>query len=333
MWAVGGWAFNDPPTQDIFSLVASTPGNRATFISNVLSQLADYGFDGLDIDWEYPGVERGGTEADGENFLSLLKEMRAAINASGRRLVITFTAPASFWYLQQFKIVDMSNYADWINLMTYDIHGSWDIKFSTGFLPHTAIPEVKCGSGVKLSKINLGIDPSCNVAGCPLSGGGIPGPCTKGEGFLAYGEIDYLIQSRDLTPTYNATSQTMTLTYGDQWIGYEDPYTIAQKLDYVLKRSMPGVLIWAVDLDKNANLLSAVVGKSLIPVTNQNDCPADGVWPRTPPATSATLPCDASNPNGPKRERRCGGPTWGDPTETLCGLDSMMLAAFGHCSL
>ncbi|KAJ7794963.1 putative chitinase, partial [Mycena olivaceomarginata] len=252
MWAVGGWAFN----VHIFSLVASTPGNRATFISNVLSQLADYGFDGLDIDWEYPGIERGGTEADGENFLSLLKEMRAAINASGRRLVITFTAPASFWYLQQFKIVDMSNYADWINLMTYDIHGSWDIKFNTGVLPHTAIPEVNAAvdmlvkAGVKLSKINLGIgfygrsftlvDPSCNVAGCPLSGGGIPGPCTKGEGFLAYGEIDYLIQSRDLMPMYNATSQTMTLTYGDQWIGYEDPYTIAQKLDYVLKRSMPG---------------------------------------------------------------------------------------------
>ncbi|KAJ7903075.1 hypothetical protein B0H13DRAFT_2335340 [Mycena leptocephala] len=90
--------------------------------------------------------------------------------------------------------------------------------------------------------------------------------------------------------------------------GEVDPYTIAQKLDYVLRRLMPGVLIWAVDLDKNANLLNAVVGKSLIPATNEKDCPADGVWPRTSVATTATLPCDVSNPNGPKRERRCGGP-------------------------
>ncbi|KAJ6465504.1 glycosyl hydrolases family 18-domain-containing protein [Mycena vitilis] len=349
MWAVGGWAFNDPPTQDVFSQVVSTPDNRAVFIANVMSQLAEYGFDGLDIDWEYPGVERGGTTQDGENFLSLLQEFQAAMNSSGRRIVLTFTAPASFWYLQQFKIVEMSNYADWINLMTYDIHGSWDIKFNTGVLPHTAIPEVNAAvnmlikAGVKLSKINLGIgfygrsftlaDATCKVAGCPLSGGGTPGPCTKGEGFLSYGEIDYLIQSRDLTPEYNATSETMVLQYNDQWIGYEDPYTIAQKLDYVLRRLMPGVLIWAVDLDKNGDLLSAVAGKSLVPTVNANDCPADGVWPRTPPATSATLPCDASNPNGPKKDRRCGGPSWGDPSQTLCGLDSLMLAAFGHCSL
>ncbi|KAJ6597131.1 glycosyl hydrolases family 18-domain-containing protein [Mycena vulgaris] len=353
MWAVGGWAFNDPPTQDIFSQMASTPGNRATFIANVLSQLADYGFDGIDIDWEYPGVERGGAEKDGENFASLLKEMQAASNSAGRRLVITFTAPASFWYLQQFNIVEMSNYADWINLMTYVSSG--DLSYSPVtdpffriFTAHgtSSLTLVQCRrehAGVKLSKINLGIgfygrtftlaDPSCKIAGCPLSGGGIPGPCTKGEGFLSYGEIDYLIQSRGLKPEYNASSQTMVLQYDDQWIGYEDPYTIAQKLDYVLKRAMPGVLIWAVDLDKNANLLSAVVGKSLIPVTNQNDCPAQGVWPRTPFATTASLPCDDSDPNGPKRSRRCGGPDWGDASETLCGLDSMMLAAFGHCSL
>ncbi|KAJ7141725.1 hypothetical protein C8R43DRAFT_954685 [Mycena crocata] len=158
-------------------------------------------------------------------------------------------------------------------------------------------------AGVQLSKINLGIgfygrsftlaDRGCTIAGCPLSGG------TKGEGFLSYGEIDYLIQSQDLTPQYNTSSQTMVLQYDDQWIGvqlkYEDPYTISKKLDYVLKCAMPGV-----DLDKNANLLGAVIGKSLLPEINQDDCPADGVWPHTPPATSATLPCDASNPNGPK---------------------------------
>ncbi|KAG5652208.1 hypothetical protein H0H81_005829 [Sphagnurus paluster] len=49
MWAVGGWAFNDPPTQDIFSLMARTSSSRATFINNVINQLASYGFDGIDI--------------------------------------------------------------------------------------------------------------------------------------------------------------------------------------------------------------------------------------------------------------------------------------------
>jgi hypothetical protein len=52
-----------------------------------------------------------------------------------------------------------------INMEPYrqDIHGSWDIKFNTGVLPHTAIPEVNSAvntmlkAGVKIGKINLGI--------------------------------------------------------------------------------------------------------------------------------------------------------------------------------
>lgn len=45
---------------------------------------------------EYPGIERGGIEADGQNFLSLMKELYAA--TSSKRLEVSFTVPASFWY-------------------------------------------------------------------------------------------------------------------------------------------------------------------------------------------------------------------------------------------
>ncbi|KAG9080401.1 hypothetical protein FRC06_006634 [Ceratobasidium sp. 370] len=344
MWAVGGWAFNDPPTQDVFSLMTRTSASRATFIKNVLTQLQSYGFDGIDIDWEYPGTERGGVESDGQNFLSLLVELQAAIKTSGRRVIVSFTAPASYWYLQQFPIEKMQYYTDWINLMTYDIHGSWDIKFNTGVLPHTAIPEVNTAvnmmlkAGVGMTKINLGIgfygrsftlaNPSCNVGGCPMSGPGIAGPCTQGEGFLSYGEIEYLIKSKNLKPEYNSTSQTMTIKYDDQWVGYENPDTIAQKLDYVLKRTMPGVLIWATDLDVNNELLSAVVGRALAPVRSSTDCLADGVWPRTDAGMKATVPCSSGSGT---RSRACIGPSWGAEESYMCGQPDMMMKAFGNC--
>lgn len=59
--------------------MVSTSANRQTFISSTADLLSQYGFDGIDIDWEYPGADdRGGVPADVANFASLLSEMNAA---------------------------------------------------------------------------------------------------------------------------------------------------------------------------------------------------------------------------------------------------------------
>lgn len=123
----------------------------------------------------------------------------------------------------------------------------------------------------------------------------------------------------------------MTLKYDDQWIGYENPDTISKKLDYVLKRTMPGVLIWATDLDINNNLLSAVVGRSLATLPSSTDCIANGVWPRTEAGKKATVPC--ADGGGGTRSRPCFGPTWGNEEAFFCGQPQMMLKAFGGCNV
>ena len=54
--AVGGWTFNDPgATQIRFSNTANTAANRAAFAASCVDFCREYGFDGVDLDWEYPG--------------------------------------------------------------------------------------------------------------------------------------------------------------------------------------------------------------------------------------------------------------------------------------
>lgn len=78
--SVGGWSFTDPgPTRTAFSDMASSAGNRQKFISELTTFMEHYGFDGVDLDWEYPQADdRGGKTADKDNYVSLVKELRAA---------------------------------------------------------------------------------------------------------------------------------------------------------------------------------------------------------------------------------------------------------------
>lgn len=78
--------------------------------------------------------------------------------------------------------------------------------------------------------------------------------------------------------------------------------------------------------------LYKVIGSSGRPVLASTDCPADGIWPRTPQGVTASVPCDMSNKSGLQRTRACGGPAWGPkPSDKLCEMGEAMGAAFGKC--
>lgn len=78
--AVGGSGLTDPgPTFTTFSDMASTPENRASFITSLCEFMDKYGFQGVDLDWETPTLSyRGGKQVDYSNIVTLVNEMRYA---------------------------------------------------------------------------------------------------------------------------------------------------------------------------------------------------------------------------------------------------------------
>jgi chitinase len=78
--SIGGFDFNNPgPTFTTWSDMCTSATNRASFIASLIEFMDTWGFQGVDIDWEYPTIAaRGGRPGDTANLCSLLEEMRAA---------------------------------------------------------------------------------------------------------------------------------------------------------------------------------------------------------------------------------------------------------------
>ncbi|KAJ5970687.1 class V chitinase [Penicillium vulpinum] len=271
--ALGGWSFNDdgniPNTRTAFSDMVSSASNRRKFISDLQNFMQSYGFDVVDIDWEYPAAtDRGGKATDTGNFAELLAEMRSSWGTS---YGISVTLPSSYWYLQGFDLVTMLIYVDWFNLMSYDIHGGWDAtnQYTGPYIrPHTNLTEIETGldllwmAGVKPSKVTLGLgwygrsftlqDSSCTYPNgvCRFTRGGNPGSCTNSAGTLSIAEIKAIQASGVATEKYDATAAVKWITWdNDQWISFDDGVTMQQKIQAANKLCLGGVMIWSIDMD------------------------------------------------------------------------------------
>jgi chitinase len=121
--AVGGWTFNDPgATRTTFSDLAKSESAQNAFFESLITTMIRNGFQGVDIDWEYPEADdRGGIPEDYTNYVTFIANLRNRLNSSGQKFGISITLPASYWYLRHFDIVKIEPLVDFYNIMTYDI--------------------------------------------------------------------------------------------------------------------------------------------------------------------------------------------------------------------
>ncbi|KAK0736577.1 hypothetical protein B0T21DRAFT_411737 [Apiosordaria backusii] len=265
--AIGGFDFSDKgtPTHRTWSEMVASRDRRAAFISSVKDYMDEYGFTGVDIDWEYPGdPDRGGNKlADTRKLVLLMREMRAAY---GNNYGISLTLAPDYWYLRWFDAKAMEPYVDFFGFMAYDLHGPWDADvkaLGSKVRGQADIREISENTkplwfdGLNPAKLNFGLalygrgytlaDPTCNQLLCPFSGGSKPAPCTNFEGVMSLHEIPQLIDRKGLTPQYLPDAMMKQITWDDQWIGYDDDETFAAKKAWADSRCFGGTMVWSID--------------------------------------------------------------------------------------
>ncbi|KAG0421910.1 hypothetical protein HPB47_002232, partial [Ixodes persulcatus] len=118
--AIGGW--NEG--YEKYSNMAKTAEGRKRFVNSVLKFLDRHGFDGLDLNWEYPS-RRGGFPEDRENHALLLKDLRDALDQENRTLIASVSLKIKTVSMS-YNVPEVTKSVHVLNVMGYDFYGPWN---------------------------------------------------------------------------------------------------------------------------------------------------------------------------------------------------------------
>ncbi|KEY73411.1 hypothetical protein S7711_09992 [Stachybotrys chartarum IBT 7711] len=261
--SIGGWEYS--PT---LSKAASTNTTRAAFASSAVNLITDWGFDGIDIDWEWHDPPP--TQTDATNFVLLLQAVRAALDkastrsCSNYRFLLTVAAPAGPTIYNALDLNGMAEYTDFFNLKAYDYTGSFSSfsghqanlyanpnnSDSTPFSTDNAITDY-LQRGVPARKIVLGM---------PAYGRSFRNTSGIGQVFMNTNNMTDVYKYNAL-PKYGATenidlacraSYSFDFVSGEL-VSYDTVPTVQMKTTYIQRKKLAGSMLWEASGDRNGS--------------------------------------------------------------------------------
>ena len=274
--SVGGWLWSDK-----FSDMALTRESRKLFIESAVEFLEHYQLDGLDIDWEYPGMPGAGhnfRSEDKQNYTLLLKELRKRFDHEEKRLhrrvFLTVATGASSQFPAHTEMNQVQKYVDTVNLMAYDYYEPTDDKVTGHHAPlftNPADPKHISAdqsvrefeqAGVPAAKLVLGVPFYGHVWGeVPDQNHGLFQPGKAVPNYYApYNDISSAWPNQGFTRYWDDVASVPYLYNPAKqiFVSYEDPQSLALKCTYVLEHKLAGVMFWEYWSDSSGALLGAI---------------------------------------------------------------------------
>lgn len=229
--AVGGWSYNDTPLEGTFMEATSTDAKIEKLGDAIIQLCDDYGFDGVDIDWEHPRVDGTSSKQYEKLMVYLAEKLHAKDKVLTSAVLSGVTADGLVYYDSAAHTDTVLNAVDWINVMAYD-GGDGDRHSAYDFA-------VNCG---KYWKNTRKMDASKVVLGVPF-----------------YGRPSWASYEEFLAADPKAAEGDVT-NYNGMEAHYNGPQTIRKKTEYALE-NLGGVMIWEITqdtTDQKKSLLTAI---------------------------------------------------------------------------
>lgn len=271
------------------------------FASECNRLLKFYNFDGIDIDWEYPGyTAHSGTIADKANFTILMQQIRDSITTLGIQTGKTYKLSACFGasaaHASNIEWNNVVPILDMINVMSYDFFGAWDcnanhnsplyapVSGDPSFNLNSAFNLLTSGYGVPAAKINLGV---AFYGRSQTAATALHAATSCAEDVATFVDdlgtpLYYNIVSKmplfnqywDNTAKVPYLLGKPTLSAAGTFVSFDNKISIGEKAQFVKNNNARGVIIWELTGDYIETFPgSGIVGSTpLIDTLNQVFC-------------------------------------------------------------
>ena len=273
--SLGGWSWSKN-----FSDAVLTDSSTRNFANSCIDIMAKYKLDGVDIDWEYPGMRGDNNKfrpEDKEHYTLLFKYLREGLDSlsklTGNRYLVTTAVGASQSYIDHTEMDKVQQYADYINIMSYDYKGGNDTvsghhtnlySSPDDITDESTDKSVKAfmAAGVPAEKIVVGI--GFYGKGWEMQSNDNNGLYRKTSKYVRGGGYTYLkdslINKNGFVRYWDKKASAPYIFNQDKkiFISYDDEESVKKKCKYVKKHDLAGVMFWEYNSDKKEYLLKTI---------------------------------------------------------------------------
>lgn len=273
--SIGGWTWSEN-----FSDAVLTEERRQLFAQTSADIVYKYNLDGVDIDWEYPGLpgeDNVHRPEDKQNYTRMFKTFRVELDRlqtkTGKRYLLTTAVGGFSSFIEHTEMNQAHAYLDYVNIMTYDFHTGADsiAGHHTNLYPsssyaeelsgHRAVNEFKA-AGVPAGKLVIGI--AFYGRAWQLQTGitnGFAQPVVKAVSGKGYTVIKDSLTATEGYVRYWDTKAKAPYLFQPRtnvFVSYDDEESVREKCGYVKENKLAGVMFWEYFNDPKNYLLNTI---------------------------------------------------------------------------
>jgi len=273
--SIGGWTWSKH-----FSDAVLTDTARKNFAESAVNIVEKYKLDGVDIDWEYPGMIGDSNvyrPEDKEHYTLMFKDIRDGLDklakTTGKKYFVTLAAGASQDFIEHSDMGKVQQYVDFINLMTYDFTDVADtvaIHHTNLYVQPDAPRQRSADLAVQMFEA-AGVPANKLVMGIAFYGHAIEMRSTDNNGLyrkaakrVPVGGFTYindsLVNKRGYVRYWDAAAHAPYLFNTERkiFISYDDEQSVKDKCEYTLQHKLGGVMFWEYFNDRKEYLLKVI---------------------------------------------------------------------------